>query len=259
MTPELHGPFAVLEGLRIGSEPEAYSINGTRTPVWVVFLFSGSPTRFAPGWYVLGEPASKWGYPLAGPFASKNDAVVAIEYQVDFGPYAFSQRTSQVFDPTIVLRPEHLVLGQYARIDSFCKIECGDGVFIGDYVHIASFCHLNIGGGVLIMEEGSSAGSGSRILSGSALAGHGSCSATHPNVKNAKSRTIIRKNATVFAGATVSVGCEMGEGSVLAGGSFLRPHTTVPPGELWAGVPAVFKKKLTPVQPLEQPEPREWR
>jgi acetyltransferase-like isoleucine patch superfamily enzyme len=152
--------------------------------------------------------------------------------------------SSHVLEPVVILRPEKISIGERSRIDSFVKIEGGEGVHIGAYVHIASFCHLNIGGGTLIMEDGSSAGSGARILSGSALLGHPSCSATHPDVKNVKGTTVIGKGATVFAGATVSPGCTMGERSALGGGSFLRPHTTVPAGELWAGVPAVFKKKI---------------
>jgi len=153
--------------------------------------------------------------------------------------------TALVLDPVVLLRPDKISLGARSRIDSFVKIEGGDGVQIGDYVHIASFCHLNIGGGTLIMEEGSSAGSGARILSGSAQLGYESCSATHPKVKNLKTVTRIGKGATIFAGATVSAGCAMGERSALGGGSFLRPHTDIPAGELWAGVPAVFKKKIT--------------
>lgn len=212
-------------------------------PIAFVNLFGDG--AWAPGYYLLGGVADAMQMPLAGPFEydlaarsrlariGTNDSMLAY-----FDPMA------SIYDPNVILKPHRLVMQAHARVDSFCKIEGGDGVYLGSHVHVASFCHLNIGGGRLIMHDGSSAGSGARILSGSAMLGHASCSATHPGAVNVKTTTVIGKGATVFAGATVSPGCTLGEGSALAGGAFLRPHTTIPAGELWAGVPAVFKRKI---------------
>ncbi len=241
-------PF-VPQGLVVGSLLKI----STFPHVWALMAFGDSaPEPWGPGAWLLGEPCNRWERPLAGPFESMVEATQAWEssvrrrraIDVESVSFGFRHDTSALFDPVILLRPQSLVMGKGSRVDGFVKIEGGDGVLLGDYVHIASFCHLNIGGGTLIMDEGSSAGSGARILSGSAQIGFASCSATHPGAVNLKTTTRIGKGATVFAGATVSAGCTLGAGAALGGGSFLRPHTDVPAGELWAGVPAVFKKTI---------------
>ncbi len=46
-------------------------------------------------------------------------------------------------------------------------------------------------------------------------------------------------NATVLEGSVIE------SGSMIAAGSVVLPHTTVPSGQLWAGNPAVFIRNLT--------------
>lgn len=155
-----------------------------------------------------------------------------------------------IFEPTIVLRPENVSIHPSARVDSFCKIEGGEGVDIGAHVHIASFCHLNIGGGRLIMEEGSSAGSGSKVISGSNVPGLGhGCSAIAPDAVFSKSHVVIRKNATLFVNAIVLPGVEIGENAVVAAGAVVTKN--VPPGEIWGGVPARKIGVVAPAAPKD--------
>lgn len=145
--------------------------------------------------------------------------------------------TVSLFYPVIILKPEQVVVDEFSRIDSFTKIEGGEGVTIGRFCHVASYCHLNIGGGQLVMEDGTSAGSGSRIITGSNVPGPGrGCSAIDPAAVITRSKVVIKKNAVLFAGATVLPGVTIGEGAIIAAGAVVR--CDVPPGELWGGVPA---------------------
>lgn len=137
----------------------------------------------------------------------------------------------------MLLRPEKIHTVATSRIDSFCKIEGGEGVYIGEYVHIASFCHVNIGGGLTVMHRGSALGSGTRIISGSNVHGHGiSCSAIDPSAKFRRSSVVIGENAVVFAGSTILPGVKLGKNSVVAAGAVVRE--SVPAYEIWGGVPA---------------------
>lgn len=144
---------------------------------------------------------------------------------------------SQIFQPVVILNPENLTISSTARIDSFCKLECGEGIEIGDFVHVAAYCHLNIGGGKLTLSEGSSCASGVKIITGSNIPGPGrSCSAVAPGNVIQKSFVHIGKNATLFVGAIVLPGITVGDGAIIAAGAVVTRD--VPPGETWGGVPA---------------------
>lgn len=139
--------------------------------------------------------------------------------------------------PIITINEQHLQLADTARIDSMVKLECGEAMYIGEYVHIASFCHLGIGGGVVVFEDGSCAGSGTRIVSGSNVPGRGhGCSAVGSDVVFKKSFVRIGKNATLFVGVTVLPGVKIGKNAVVAAGAVVLCN--VPAYEIWAGVPA---------------------
>lgn len=151
-------------------------------------------------------------------------------------PYPYRD-FGDVYFPVVILKPERIYVAPTARIDSFCKLEGGEGIHIGPLVHVAAFCHLNVGGGTLIMEEGSSCGSHCVIVTGSGdyKAGVG-CSAVSPNVVNTKGRVVLKRNATLYAGCLVRPGVTIGEGATVAMGSVVLHD--VPPGELWGGNPA---------------------
>ena len=55
-------------------------------------------------------------------------------------------------------------------------------------------------------------------------------------------QTIIRKGASIGAGATILCGLEIGEKAMIGAGSVVTKN--IPAGELWFGNPAVFVKKL---------------
>jgi UDP-2-acetamido-3-amino-2,3-dideoxy-glucuronate N-acetyltransferase len=140
-----------------------------------------------------------------------------------------------VFEPVVVLQPGLTHVADSARIDSFVKLE--GVVEICEHVHVASYCHLGIGGGRLVMEDGSSAASGVKIITGSNVPGPGhGCSAIAPDAVVKRSFVRVCKNATLFVNAVVLPGLTIGEGAVVAAGAVVTKD--VPAGEVWAGVPA---------------------
>jgi len=55
----------------------------------------------------------------------------------------------------------------------------------------------------------------------------------------------LESGCLVGIGARVLDYVVVGSGSIVAAGSVVREHTKIPPGELWAGVPAVKKRELS--------------
>ena len=57
-------------------------------------------------------------------------------------------------------------------------------------------------------------------------------------------KTLLVKTVKIGAGATVGVravllpGVEIGEGAIVGAGALVAKDTVIPPGEIWAGVPA---------------------
>lgn len=171
----------------------------------------------------------------------------ALETLLGMPPLADSK--AQRFEPSVFLRPEMIRIADTARIDSFTKIEGGEGATIGEFVHIASFCHLGIGGGKMILEDGSSFGSGAKIITGSNVPGPGrGCSAIAPDAVIKRSFVHVKRNAVLFCGAIVLPGVTIGEGAVIAAGAVV--NRDVPDGEMWGGVPA---RRL---RPARTPQPK---
>lgn len=144
----------------------------------------------------------------------------------------------QWFEPIVAIKPERIFIDAGSRVDSFCKIEGGEGVHLGKCIHVASFCHLGIGGGALIAEDGSAFSSGCKVITGSARPEGLSMSACVPPEDQVviKYTTRIGRNAAVLAGAIVLPGLTIGEGAIVAAGAVVTK--SVPAFELWAGVPA---------------------
>ncbi len=143
-----------------------------------------------------------------------------------------------IYNPTIVLGgAQGMWMAVTARIDSFVKLESGEGLVLGEHVHVASFCHIGIGGGLTILEDGTSTASGSKLISGSNVPGLDvPCSAVAPGNKIAKSFVWMKRNAVTFANAVVLPGVTIGENAVVAAGAVVR--CDVPAFEVWGGVPA---------------------
>lgn len=145
-----------------------------------------------------------------------------------------------VFDPVVRVREERISYGDGCRIDSFVKLEGGEGLTIGRFVHIASFAHVGIGGGVTVLEDFSAVASGARIISGSNRPEAETMSACAPAFMQTvvKKTTRICRNAAVLAGATVLPGVTLHEGAVLAAGAVATKD--IPAWQIWGGVPARF-------------------
>lgn len=147
---------------------------------------------------------------------------------------------ADIFDPVVMTRTQSIVIGPYARIDSFVKLEGGKGLQIGKHVHIASFAHIGIGGGETILEDYSAVASGGKIISGSnSPEGLSMSAAAPPEMQVVKTmRTVLSRYAIVFTNACVMPGVTIGEGAVLAAGAVATKD--IPAWEIWAGVPARF-------------------
>ena len=61
----------------------------------------------------------------------------------------------------------------------------------------------------------------------------------------------IRSFALIGMGSVLLDDVEVGEGAIVAAGSVVKKGTVIGPHELWAGAPAVFKKKVDPAQAQE--------
>ena len=143
-----------------------------------------------------------------------------------------------IYEPVLILKPENVKIADTARVDSFVKIEGGQGVTIEDGVHVASFASINIGGGVVELRENCAVTAGCRILGGSNMKDKPSMSAAAPEHLQRKERRHTIIDAYVFVGenAVVLPGVTVGEGAVVGAGAVVTKD--VPPWEIWVGNPA---------------------
>ena len=154
-------------------------------------------------------------------------------------------RNYEFFEPIFVTKPEHVHIMPRARIDSFVKIEGGEGVVIGRYVHIASFAHINIGGGLTLIKDFAAVASGAKIISGSNQLSALSMSACAPGglMDIEKKQTVLERYSVVLVNSVVLPGVTLHEGAVLAAGGVATKD--IPAWEVWGGVPARFMFKRT--------------
>ena len=143
-----------------------------------------------------------------------------------------------IYDPCLILNPEMVKIADSARIDSWVKIEGGNGVTIGDYVHIASFSHINGGGGQVIFGAHSGCASGAKIAGGYPDLSYLHISAAEPRelCHVIKKSTSIGEYVVIFSNAVVLPGVTIGDGAVIAAGAVVTKD--VPPWAIMAGVPA---------------------
>lgn len=145
-----------------------------------------------------------------------------------------------IHEPCVILKPEMVTIHPTARIDSFTKIEGGQGVTIGERCHIASFSHLNAGGGELVFGDFSGCSSGVIIATGNPDLRYLRTMPTEPaeHIHVIRKRTVIGEYAIIFAGAILLPGIRIGEGAVIGAGAVVTKD--VPAWEFWAGNPAKF-------------------
>ena len=143
-----------------------------------------------------------------------------------------------IYDPVVILKPEMIKIGSGSRIDAFCKLEGGEGIFIGQGVHIASMAHLNIGGGKLTIGDFACVSAGGKIITGTNDIDALSCSAVAPKnmMRITRGKVRLSRWSIVFCNAIVLPGVTLGEGAVLGAGSVATED--IPPWEVWAGNPA---------------------
>ena len=158
---------------------------------------------------------------------------------------SYPTETIMIYEPTIILKSENVKIANSARIDSFCKIEGGDGVRIGEHVHISSFCHLNAGGATLVIEDHASLSSSCCVASATADWNylHSSPAQQEPIVKRIYQTRILRY-AILFMHCTVVPGVTVGIGAICLPGSVIENN--VPDWAIVKGNPArvVGRRKL---------------
>jgi galactoside O-acetyltransferase len=159
---------------------------------------------------------------------------------------AFAGEGVLVFAQALLLKPEVISLGDGTRIDDFTRIEGGLGVEIGRHVHISSFCSIFAGGGAKLGDYSCMA-QGSRILTGSERldAAMSSVAPTEwrqvdTGISIVDHLAFLGANSVLMPGVTLAVGAVLGAGGVAT--------RSIPPWEVWGGVPA---RRIS----LRDPEP----
>lgn len=110
----------------------------------------------------------------------------------------------------VVQYPDNLKTGKNFDIGTFTYINCRYGVEIENDVQIGSHCSIY----------------------------------SHSTIDNKKGSVILKKNCRIGTHTTIMPNVTIGENSIIAAYSFVTKN--VPKNQLWAGVPARFKKNTKP-------------
>ena len=108
----------------------------------------------------------------------------------------------------IVQYPENLRTGKNFDIGTFTYINSHFGVEINDFVQVGSHCSIY----------------------------------SHSTIDNKKGPVILKKNCKIGTHSTIMPNVTVGENTIVAAYSFVNKD--IPKNELWAGIPASFKRKL---------------
>jgi len=108
----------------------------------------------------------------------------------------------------IVQYPQSLETGKNFDIGTFTYINCRYGVVIEDDVQIGSHCSIY----------------------------------SHSTIDNKRGKVVLKKNCKIGTHSTIMPNVTIGENAVIAAYSFV--NRDIPKNELWAGVPAQFKRKI---------------
>jgi acetyltransferase-like isoleucine patch superfamily enzyme len=131
----------------------------------------------------------------------------------------WKKRGVTVWEPSKVNPDSHIGFG--VQVGSFSEI--GPQVTIGEKARIGAMCFIP--NGVSIGDE---AWIGPR------------CTFTNdrfpPSPVEKWQKTVVERGARLGAGVTVVCGLRIGEGALVGAGSVVTKN--IPPGEVWAGVPA---------------------
>lgn len=108
----------------------------------------------------------------------------------------------------VVQYPENLILGKNFDIGTFTYINSQYGVEIGDEVQIGSHCSIY----------------------------------SNSSIDQKKGKVVFKKKSKIGTHSTIMPNVTIGENSIIAAHSFVSKN--IPDNEIWAGVPAKFKKKI---------------
>lgn len=151
----------------------------------------------------------------------------------------------QVFENSLILKPEEIELDDGCRLDDYCRIEGGQGVTIGKHVHICSFASI-YGGGRAVIGDYSCITQGARLITGTEqLTGVMSSSAPNELRDTMRGFITMEPNSFVAANAVVLPNVVIGEGAVISAGSVVRKD--VEPWTVVAGVPAIVVSRREPL------------
>lgn len=124
-----------------------------------------------------------------------------------------------IYGRVSVIAPGNIEIGDYVVLNEGVLLNGTDFIKIGDYIHISSGAQIHTGGLNLNHD--------------------------YKKRKHIKKPIIIENGAWICAGAIITPGIRIGEGSVIAAGSVVTKN--VPKFELWGGVPAKKIKDMNKI------------
>jgi len=169
--------------------------------------------------------------------------------------FAHVGENCEVFANALILNPEVISLGDWVRIDDFCRLEGGAGITMGTLVHIESFSSI-FGGGTAEIGSCLGIGQGARIITGS---GHPWEAVLAPEFPDAdlwlrrRLHVAIEDYAWIGANAVVLPGVRVAEGGVVSAGAIVTKD--VPAWTIVAGTPAKPIAEREPFKVL----PEHWK
>ena len=136
--------------------------------------------------------------------------------------------------------PENIELGNHVRIDDFCFISGGKGIWIGDYVHIAAYSALY---GKFGIEIGDYVNISGRVNIYSTSDDYSGECLTGPMVKEAYihdigTKIVLEDLVIIGAGSVILPGGILREGAAVGAMSLIKSE--IPSYQIYAGVPAKF-------------------
>jgi len=168
--------------------------------------------------------------------AKKGTATVMYKSAEFMARFKFVGKQVQVFEHSLVLKPEMIELGDGVRIDDYTRVEGGRGVTIGKYVHICSFASI-YGGGSAEIGDYCGVTEGARLLTGTyQITGVLSASAPRELCDPKIGHFVMQPHSFIGANAVVMPDIVIGEGAVVGAGAVVTKN--VAPWEIVAGVPA---------------------
>lgn len=132
-----------------------------------------------------------------------------------------------VYQPTVLIEPEKLILPESSRIDAFCLINASGGIEIGEQVHICAGAKV-VGSSGMVAEDRSAITYNAVILTSSAdLRYPGSAQVPEEERKNRSGAVKLKRESFVGSGAVIMPGVTLGEGAIAAANSYINED--IPP------------------------------